>query len=109
MTVLANPDTCPVTAAVALVGGKWKVSILWRLSQGSRHFGALRRSVAGVSERVLATQLRALEADGLVLRTVHARGDGGVPRRVDYALTPRGEALVPALNALADWAREHPA
>lgn len=104
-----TPAPCPVTEAVGLIGGKWKVPILWHLSMRRHHFGALRRAVAGVSERVLATQLQALESDGLVCRTVHERADGGVPRRVDYSLTERGEALVPALNALADWAYQHPA
>ncbi|PAP76060.1 winged helix-turn-helix transcriptional regulator [Rubrivirga marina] len=100
-------EVCPVTATVAVVGGKWKIPILWHLAGGPRHFGALRRAVVGVSEKMLSQQLRALEADGLVSRTAHTRADGGVPRRVDYTLTPKGDALVPALGALAAWGGEH--
>ncbi|MEM1042617.1 MAG: helix-turn-helix domain-containing protein [Bacteroidota bacterium] len=94
---------CPVTAAVALVGGKWKIPLLWHLQAGPRRYGALRRAIPGISEKMLGQQLRALAADGLVERTVYAE----VPPRVDYALTAQGRALTPALSALADWGVAH--
>ena len=100
---METKPACPVTHALDLLGGKWKIQILWQLAQGPRRFGALRRAVPGVSERMLAQQLRALAADGFVARTAFPE----VPPRVVYALTERGASLVPALSALADWAVVH--
>ncbi|MEM1093413.1 MAG: helix-turn-helix domain-containing protein [Bacteroidota bacterium] len=101
----ASPDfaACPVTSAVQIVGGKWKIPLLWHLQRGPMRFSALRRAVPGISEKMLGQQLHALTADGLVLREAYAE----VPPRVEYTLTASGEALVPVLNALADWSLAH--
>ncbi|MEU9320511.1 helix-turn-helix domain-containing protein [Streptomyces sp. NPDC048295] len=95
---------CGIDAAIDVVGGKWKVLILWALKEGSCRFGELRRGVPGVTEKVLASHLRELEADGIVFREEAMEG---AVRRVTYALTPRGVALNEALGPLGAWGREH--
>lgn len=97
---------CGLEVALAVVGGKWKPLILYYLHPSPRRFGELRRLVGTVSEKVLAQQLRELEADGIILRTDHAE----VPPRVDYSVTNFGQTLARALMALCDWGdanREH--
>ncbi|MFJ3878184.1 winged helix-turn-helix transcriptional regulator [Streptomyces sp. NPDC090077] len=102
MAVTRRPgaDHCGIAAAMAVIDGKWKVSLLWELERGPRRrFGELRRLVPGVSEKVLAAQLRELENDGIVHREVYDE----VPPRVEYSLTPLGEELNGALEALGEW------
>ncbi|MFM9372080.1 winged helix-turn-helix transcriptional regulator [Streptomyces sp. Da 82-17] len=91
---------CGLDAAVDVVGGKWKPMILWALhDHGTLRFGALRREVAGVTEKVLNQQLKEMEADGIVHREVYPE----VPPRVEYSLTGLGETLNAALMPLGDW------
>lgn len=90
---------CPVTTALAVIGGKWKVLILHRLREGALRFGQLQKSVTGVSQKMLSQELRSLEGDGLISRQVYAE----VPPRVEYALTPLGESLEPVLRELGSW------
>ncbi|CAM5431453.1 transcriptional regulator [Streptomyces avidinii] len=101
MAVAQRPgaDHCGIAAAVSVIDGKWKVSILWELEQRPRRFGELRRLVPGVSEKVLAAQLRELEVDGIVHREVYDE----VPPRVEYSLTPLGQDLNDALAPLGAW------
>jgi DNA-binding HxlR family transcriptional regulator len=94
---------CPVEAAIAVIGGKWKVVILWWLQQRTWRFGELRRQIPDITEKMLTQQLRELEADGIVARRVHAT----VPPRVEYSLTEYGQSLKRALRALCDWGRIH--
>jgi DNA-binding HxlR family transcriptional regulator len=94
---------CGLEAALAIVGGKWKPIVLWRLAPGPRRFGELRRLVAGISEKMLAQQLREMEADGIVSR----KDFHEVPPRVEYALTPLGVSLTEALRPLCEWGSEH--
>ncbi|KAB7834117.1 winged helix-turn-helix transcriptional regulator [Streptomyces mobaraensis] len=94
------PYHCPIDAAMHVIEGKWKVLILWELREERRRFGALRRSLPGVSEKVLTQQLRELEADGIVRRRVH----DAVPPKVDYSLTEDGHELYAALAPLGAWA-----
>ncbi|MGE7388101.1 winged helix-turn-helix transcriptional regulator [Streptomyces sp. NPDC004126] len=106
MAVARRPgaDHCGIAAAMAVIDGKWKVSLLWELERSPhRRFGELRRLVPGVSEKVLAAQLRELETDGIVHREVYDE----VPPRVEYSLTPLGEELNGALEALGEWGRKH--
>ncbi|MFC5718934.1 winged helix-turn-helix transcriptional regulator [Streptomyces gamaensis] len=86
-----------------VVGGKWKVLILWELGVRPCRFGELRRSLPGVSEKVLTAQLRELEEDGVVRREVYDE----VPPRVVYSLTEVGVSLNAALGPLGEWGREH--
>jgi DNA-binding HxlR family transcriptional regulator len=91
---------------VAMLDGRWKLDILFRLFERPvLRFAELQRSLSGVSHKVLIQQLRDLETDGLVLRTDHAE----VPPHVDYRLTQGGQALRPVLVALRDFARSHSA
>lgn len=85
--------------AVKMVEGKWKVDILCELGTASRRFGRLRQALPGVSEKMLAQQLRELEADGLVDRKVYSE----VPAKVVYSLTERGTALNAAADSLCMW------
>ena len=85
------------------VGDKWSVFIVAMLGEGPRRFNELRRSIDGISQRMLTLTLRGLTRDGLVTRTVYAT----VPPRVDYALTPLGQTLLVPVQALASWAEEH--
>lgn len=96
-------DYCPVEAAVNRIGGKWKALIVLRLLVRPRRFNELQRSLTGCTQRVLTTQLRDLEADGLLSRKVFAE----VPPRVEYALTPAGSALEPIVRAMCEWGQEH--
>ncbi|MEV0171686.1 helix-turn-helix domain-containing protein [Streptomyces sp. NPDC050803] len=94
---------CGVDAAMDVIGGKWKVLILWALHVRPRRFGELRRELPGVTEKVLAAQLRELEADGIVHREEYDE----VPPRVEYSLTPRGESLNTALEPLCEWGKNN--
>ena len=93
-------ETCPLNRAMALIGGKWKMQILCALSNnGALRYNRLKRSLDGVSNTVLASALRELERDGLVVRREYLE----VPVRVEYAVTEHGAALLPILDALGAW------
>ncbi|GKH45818.1 MULTISPECIES: winged helix-turn-helix transcriptional regulator [Anaerotruncus] len=94
---------CPVETTLLLIGDKWKVMILRDLMTGTKRFGALRRSIPAISQKMLTQQLRAMEADGLVHREVYAE----VPPRVEYSLTETGESLRPVLDAMNVWGRQY--
>ena len=94
---------CPIMHTIAMVSDKWKVLILYQLRDGKKRFNELRRILQGVTQRVLTHQLRALEDDGLVKRTVFAE----VPPRVEYELTLLGQTLIPILDQFEHWARQH--
>ena len=90
---------CPVETTLTLIGNKWKVLILRDLLAGTKRFGELKKSIGGVSQKVLTAQLRDMENSGLLHRTVYAE----VPPRVEYSLTQLGESLKPILDAMWDW------
>ncbi|MGY2011353.1 winged helix-turn-helix transcriptional regulator [Nocardia gipuzkoensis] len=99
----SGPYFCGIDAAMDVVGGKWKSLILWELeNHGVRRFGELRKGLPGVSEKMLIQQLRELEEDGIVSRTVYRE----VPPRVEYRPTEIGGALNAALAPLGDWGRD---
>lgn len=102
-TFAGSKYSCGLDAAVSVVGGKWKPLILWQLHDGPKRHGELRRSIAGVSEKVLTQQLRELQSHGIVHREVFAE----VPPRVEYSLTALGQSLNDALRTLGDWGEEH--
>jgi DNA-binding HxlR family transcriptional regulator len=97
-----NPG-CSVEATLALIDGKWKGVILHHLRDEKMRFSAFRRLMPNVTQRMLTNQLRELEADGLISRTVYAE----VPPRVDYALTELGRTLEPVLESLRRWGDAH--
>lgn len=98
-------DACPVTRAMHVLGGKWKLFIVHRLMSGTRRFGELQRLLPGVTQQMLTMQLRELEADGVVHREVYAQ----VPPKVEYSLTPLGRDLEALVEQLANWGGRLPA
>lgn len=90
---------CGVTATVEVIGGRWKPTILFQLKDQPRRFNELRRLVPGITQRMLTLQLRALEQNGIVARTVR----GTVPPHVEYAFTKKGWTLGPLLDAMEAW------
>ncbi|MGI5524762.1 winged helix-turn-helix transcriptional regulator [Micromonospora sp. CA-259024] len=94
-----DPNVCGVTAAIAVIDGKWKTALLWLLESGPRRPGELRRQLPGLTEKVLTQALREMEADGLVHREVH----DVLPLRTEYYLTTFGRELSEALAPLSDW------
>ena len=108
MTARRNPViNCPLTAAWAAVGGKWKLTILYWLAEQPRHFAALRRQLdavsEGISQKVLAQQLRELIADGLVAQ----HRTGATPAPVIYSLTEYGGSVLPMLEMVRLWGKRH--
>lgn len=99
MDAVKTLPACPVETTLTLIGSKWKVLILRDLMPGTKRFGELRRSIGGVSQKVLTVQLRNMEACGLVDRRVYAE----VPPRVEYSLTELGRSLRPILDAMWAW------
>jgi DNA-binding HxlR family transcriptional regulator len=89
----------PVELALHVIGGKWKMPILWRLKDRTWRYNELKRELPRVSHKMLTQQLRELEAHGLITRTVHPV----VPPHVDYAITPLGRTAVPAIEVLRAW------
>lgn len=96
---------CPVETTLSLIGDKWKVLILRDLLPGTKRFGELRKSIGNVSQKVLTSQLRAMEESGLLTRTVYAE----VPPRVEYTLTELGYSLEPILDAMWAWGENYKA
>jgi DNA-binding HxlR family transcriptional regulator len=94
-----DTDVCGVTAAIAVIDGKWKTLLLWLLESGPWRPGELLRRAPGLSEKVLTQTLREMEADGLVHREVYDVR----PLKTEYSLTPFGQDLADALAPLADW------
>lgn len=99
-----NPiSDCPLTAAIAATGGKWKLIILFWLAESPRHFGELRRLLPAISQKVLTEQLRELIADEIIYR----ERTGRAPAPVRYSLTEYGRSVVPIVEAVRRWGRGH--
>jgi DNA-binding HxlR family transcriptional regulator len=92
---------CPAEATLGVIGGRWKVPILWHLLVGTRRFSELRRALGNVTQKMLAQQLRELERDGVVSRKVYAE----VPPKVEYSLTARGRSLRPVVESMCKWGK----
>ena len=90
---------CEIEAAFAIIGGKWKAGIIWHIGTERPRFSQLRIPLENVSPRMLAKQLRELETDGLVTRTMYPE----IPPRVEYELTDAGKALIPILQSINEW------
>lgn len=100
MKDLVSP--CPIEEVMQVLSGRWPTLLIYYLQHGSRRFNQLRRDNPTISHKMLTLELRKLEDAGIVHRTEFA----GYPRRVDYALTPAGERLVPLIDALGAWWEE---
>jgi DNA-binding HxlR family transcriptional regulator len=94
---------CAVEATLDLIDGKWKGLILYHLLQRTRRFNELRRLLPNVTQRMLTTQLREMEMNGIIVRTVYPQ----VPPRVDYSVSELGQSLSPVISALKAWADQH--
>jgi DNA-binding HxlR family transcriptional regulator len=91
------------TTTLNVLGGKWKIVILWHLIDKERRFGEFKHLIEGINQKMLTLHLRELEADGLIHREVYPE----IPPRVEYSLTAYGRTLIPVLNAMAEWGQEH--
>lgn len=96
-------SACPVSFTLDKVGGRWKPLILWNLRHGSKRYSDLRKAIPPITEKMLIQHLKQLEADQLVSRTVVEV----MPPHVEYALTTAAEALIPALDVLAQWGLQY--
>jgi DNA-binding HxlR family transcriptional regulator len=96
-------NECPITATIAVIGGKWKPPIVWLLLKGSMRFGVLSKTMPEMSLKVLSKQLKELEADGIITRKVYPEK----PPRVEYSLTEKGASLRPALTLLSEWSETY--
>lgn len=94
---------CPMEMVIELIGGKWKVLILWHLAEETLRFNELRRIFPLVSQKMLTQQLRELESDGIIIRKVYAQ----VPSRVEYSLSDFGITLMPILYSMNQWGKEY--
>lgn len=103
MTECTNGYHCPVEATIALIGGKYKAVLLWHISEGTKRFSGFKRLMPDITEKMLASQLRALESDGLITRTVYPV----VPPKVEYELSELGRTLIPVLTAMCDWGSDY--
>src|SRR5688572_23373412 len=96
-------ERCPVTASMEVIGGKWKILIIHLISNDINRFGKMSMMMKDISKQMLTTQLRDLERDGLLERVIYPE----IPPRVEYFLTPKAKALMPALTVLRDWGLEY--
>jgi len=94
---------CPLTAALAAIGGKWKLIIVYFLAESPKHFAALRKAMPGISQKVLTQQLRELMSDDIVNR----KAKGAVPAPVEYSLTAYGRSVLPLVEDVRVWGRAH--
>src|SRR5262245_24254627 len=94
---------CPLTAALAAIGGKWKLIIVYWLAESPKHYTAIRRAMPGISQKVLTQQLRELESDEIISRRV----TGGPPTPVCYSLTDYGRSLLPLVEDIRLWGKNH--
>src|SRR6266508_6959957 len=105
MNPIHEATSCAVAACAEIIGAKWTALLVHDLSEGPRRFSEIEHSCAGISPRTLSERLRALEQEGILARQSFAER----PPRVEYALTPKGEALLPCIDAMrsfgAEWLR----
>jgi len=93
----------PVELSLDIIGGKWKIPIIWRLKDESRRYGELRRSLSKVTHKMLTQQLRELEEDEILTRKVYPE----VPPKVEYSLTLLGKSVIPVIDMLREWGEEY--
>lgn len=98
----ANFEKCPLIFALELIGGKWRLPIIWALSKNeTMRYNELKRSIKGITDMMLTQALKELESYRIVIRKQYME----IPPRVEYSLTENGKNLIPALKALADWGK----
>ncbi len=97
-----NNIDSPTVAAIKLIGGKWKLCILWQLSLEKKRFGELQRAIGGITQQMLSKQLKEMEKDNLIHRKVYEV----IPPKVEYSLTKYGKSGIPVLTNLCEWANK---
>jgi DNA-binding HxlR family transcriptional regulator len=104
-TVITKKDLpiCPVATTVGIIGNKWKLLILRDILIGPKRFGELRKSLEGISQKVLTDSLRSMEHDGIIIRTIFPE----VPPRVEYSLSELGETMRPIIATMEKWGKEY--
>jgi DNA-binding HxlR family transcriptional regulator len=103
MAMKASATKCPAEFTLAMIGGRWKIPIVFHLLAGPKRFSDLARSLTGVSQKMLTQQLREMERNGLVMRQVYPQ----VPPKVEYSLTVLGASLRPVVEAMCRWGEIH--
>jgi len=103
MSTGCDSTNCPVVATLGMIGGKYKALILWHLVENTRRFGELQRLIPQATQKMLTQQLRELESDNLVIRTVYPI----VPPKVEYRLSELGRSIKPILDAMCVWGAEY--
>jgi DNA-binding HxlR family transcriptional regulator len=98
-----NVAHCPVTFTMEVIGGKWKLLIMYLVSNGINRFGKMSMMLRSISKQMLTTQLRELESDGIIERRIYAE----IPPRVEYFLTPKGQSLLPIIVMMKEWGQSH--
>ncbi len=93
----------PVELSLSIIGGKWKIPIIWRLKDGSNRYGELKRSLPKVTHKMLTQQLRELEEDEIITRKVYPE----IPPKVEYSLTLLGKSVIPVIDLLREWGEEY--
>lgn len=96
-------DDCPVETAINIIGGKWKIQILYNLHDKTLRFNELQKALPKVTQKMLTQQLREMENDGIISRKVYAQ----VPPKVEYSRTPLGKSLDPILDSLCSWGKDY--
>jgi DNA-binding HxlR family transcriptional regulator len=99
----SNLVNCPVTATMQLIGGKWKLLIMYLIVNDINRFGKMGMMLKGISKQMLTSQLRELENDGIIERKIYPE----IPPRVEYFLTEKGRSLLPIIEAMKDWGNEY--
>ena len=94
---------CPVLSSLNILGGKWRIPILWYLKDGGLRYNELKRQLKGITNIMLTRSLRDLEEHGLILRIQHSQ----IPPHVEYFLTDDSKKLIPALLLIQEWSKEH--
>src|SRR5947208_908806 len=94
---------CPAEITLDVIGGRWKIIILWQLFQGTKRFSELFKNMGGITQKMLTQQLREMEKDGVVHRKVFPQ----VPPKVEYSLTPLGKSLKPVVDSMCKWGVKH--
>lgn len=92
---------CALDVTMHYIGGKWKTVVLWYLRNEKKRFGELKALIPDITDKMLSLQLKALEEDGIIKRTVYPE----IPPRVEYAFTEEGRSLIPVVEAIANWGR----
>jgi len=93
----------PVELSLSIIGGKWKIPIIWGMKDGSQRYGELKRSLPKVTHKMLTQQLRELEADEIINRKVYPE----IPPKVEYSLTLLGKSVIPVIDLLREWGEEY--